>query len=55
MLLMVEKGISRGICHSIIPMQDYDKIKNCHIFNNEMYIIFPVNNFDLIKDTSLIY
>ena len=41
MLLMVEKSIRGGICHSIYRyakannkyMKDYDKIKNRHIFN----------------------
>ena len=41
MLLMVETGISGGICHSIYLyakannnyMKDYDKKENCHIFN----------------------
>ena len=40
MLLMVEKSIRGGICHSIYQytkvnkyMKDYDKIKNCYIFN----------------------
>ena len=41
MLLMVEKG---NICHFIYQyakannkyMKDYDKIKNCHIFNTGM-------------------
>ena len=41
MLLMVEKGIRGGICHSIyqyakannIQMKDMIKIKNHHIFN----------------------
>ena len=41
MLLMVEKGIRGGICHSIYTyakannksMKDYDKNKNPHIFN----------------------
>ena len=41
MLLMVEKGIRGGICHSIYQyakannkyMKDYDKIKNRHILN----------------------
>ena len=43
MLLMVEKGIKGGICHSIHRcakannkyMKDYDK--NGHIFNNNLY------------------
>ena len=42
MLLMVEKGIRGGICHSIYQyvntnnkyMEDYENIRNCHIFNN---------------------
>ena len=41
MLLMVEKSIRRGICHSIYGhlkannkyMKNYVKIKNRHIFN----------------------
>ena len=41
MLLMIEKGIGRGMCHSIYQyakandkyMKDYDKKKNHHIFN----------------------
>ena len=41
MLLIVEKGISRGICHAIHRyakannkyMNDYDKKKNRHILN----------------------
>ena len=41
MLLMVEKGIRGGICHSIYRhakannkyMKNYVKIKNCHIFS----------------------
>ena len=41
---MVEKGIRRGICHSICGyakvnnkyIKDYDKIKNRHIFNTGM-------------------
>ena len=41
MLLMVERGIKGGICHSIYRyanannkyMKNYDKIKNQHIFN----------------------
>ena len=41
MLLMVEKDIREGICHCIYwyakannkYLKDYDKIKNCHIFN----------------------
>ena len=41
MLLMVEKSIRGGICHSIYRytkannkyMKDYDKIKNRHILN----------------------
>ena len=41
MLLMVEKGIRRGICHSIYRyvntnnkyMEDYKNIRNRHIFN----------------------
>ena len=44
MLLMLVKGIRRGICHSIYRyakannkyMKDYDKIKNRHIFNSGM-------------------
>ena len=34
MLLMVEKDIREGICQCIYwYVKDYDKIKNCHIFN----------------------
>ena len=41
MLLLVEKGIRGGICHSIYRytkannkyMKNYDKIKYCHIVN----------------------
>ena len=41
MLLMVEKGIRGGICHSIQRyakannkyLKDYNKYKDCHIFN----------------------
>ena len=47
MLLMVEKGIRGGICHSVYwyakannkYMKDYDKKKNLHIFNIGMWII----------------
>ena len=44
MLLIVERGIKGGICHSVYRyanannkyMKSYDKIKNRHIFNIEM-------------------
>ena len=44
MLLMVERGIKGGICHSIYRyanannkyMKNYNKIKNQHIFNSGM-------------------
>ena len=47
MLLMAEKGMKRGMCHSIYwyakannkYMKDYDKIKNLHIFSIGMWII----------------
>ena len=50
MLLMVEKSIRGGICHSIYRyakannkyMKDYDKVKNRHIFNTGMKIIYMV-------------
>ena len=50
MLLMTEKGIRGGICHSIyrygkannIYVKDYDKTKNCHIFNIGMQRIYMV-------------
>ena len=49
MLLMVEKGIWEGICHSI-DIQNVIKntwkiiikIKNCHIFDIKMQIIYIV-------------
>ena len=48
MLLMVEKGIRRGICHSVYwyektnkkYMKDYNKNKNHLIFNAGMQIIY---------------
>ena len=48
MLLMAEKGIRGGIYHSIYQyakankkqMRDYNKIKNLHIFNTRMLIIY---------------
>ena len=53
MLLIVEKGISRGICHSIYDMQKLKtntwkimiKVKNFHILNIGMYKL-SVNNFE---------
>ena len=44
MLLMVEKGIRGGLCHSINKyakainkcIKDYDKINNLQIFNIEL-------------------
>ena len=44
MLLIVEKGIRWGICHSIYKcakdnnkcMKDYDKMKNLHIIDTAM-------------------
>ena len=51
MLLMLEKGIKGGICHSICRyakvnnkyMKDYKiKIKNRHIFNIGMLTIYMV-------------
>ena len=48
MLLIVEKGVRGGICHSIDGhatannryMKDCDKIKNCHTSNIVMQIIY---------------
>ena len=48
MLLMVEKGIRRGICHYVCEYTKannkykkvYDKIKNRHIFNIEWIEIY---------------
>ena len=42
MLLMVKRGIRRGICHAIYRyvkanneyMKNYDKIKDTHVLNN---------------------
>ena len=50
MLLMVEKGIRGGIRHAIHRyakanskyIKGYDKIKNHHILNTGMYIIYMV-------------
>ena len=51
MLLMLEKGIRWGICHSIYRYAKANiantweimmKIKNCYIFNIGMYIIYMV-------------
>ena len=55
MLLMTEKGIREGICHSIYQytkannkyMKDYDKKKNSSYLQ-----YWNVNNFEWIKDTS---
>ena len=58
MLLMVEKGIRGGICHSIYRyakannkyLKDYDKNKelsHLHYWN-----INNLNNFEWVKDTS---
>ena len=68
MLLMVEKGIKRGICHSIYQyakaknkhMKDYDKSKqslylqywDVNNYGCAMLQKLPVNNFEWIKDTS---
>ena len=68
MLLMVEKDITGGICHSIFRyakannkyMKDYDKNKELFIqyqdvnnlYGQAMSQKFPVNNFEWIKDTS---
>ena len=68
MLLMVEKGIRGGICHSIYQyakannkyMKDYGKNKESSYLQywavNNLYgwamSQLPVNNFALIKDTS---
>ena len=69
MLLMVEKYIRGGICHSIYQyikainkyMKDYDKNKKSsylqywdvkHLHGWAMSPKLPVNNFELIKDTS---
>ena len=51
MLLMLEKGIRGGICHSIYPyakankkyIKDYDKNKKS---------LYLINNFEWIKDNS---
>ena len=51
MIFMVEKSVRRGMCHFIYRcakannkyMKDYDqKIKNCHIVNSGMQIIYLV-------------
>ena len=50
MLLIIERGIRGGICHSIYGYskgnikytKDYDKIKNRHIFSTGMKIIYTV-------------
>ena len=50
MLLMVEKGIRAGICHSIYRyakannkyMKIMIKIKNHHVFNIEIEIIYTI-------------
>ena len=50
MLLMVEKGLRGGICHSFYwygkannkYMKDYDKKNNRHIFNIEILVIYMV-------------
>ena len=50
MLLIVEKGVRGGICHSIDGyatannryLKDYGKIKNCHISNTVMQIIYMI-------------
>ena len=66
MLLMVEKGIRGGICHSIYrygkannkQMKDYDKNKELsylQYWDRNGWVMLqklPVNNFDWIKDTS---
>ena len=69
MLLMVEKGIRGGICHSIYRygkannkyMKDYDRDKESsyiqywdvnNLYGWVMSQKLPVNNFELIKDTS---
>ena len=67
---MVEKGIRRGICHSIYRyakannkyMKDYDENKESsyiqywdvnHLYGWVVSQKLPVNNFGLIKNTSL--
>ena len=69
-LLMVDKGIRRGICHSIYRyakannkyMKDYDENKESsyiqywdvnHLYGWAVSQKLPVNNFGLIKNTSL--
>ena len=67
MLLIVEKGIRRGICHSIDMVKlskyikDYGKNKESsyiqywdvnNLYGWEMLQKLPVNNFDWIKNTS---
>ena len=50
MLVIVQRGVRRGICHSIYwyakaknkYMKDYDKNKECHIFHMMMWIIYVV-------------
>ena len=71
MLLMGEKGIRGGICHSIYQYakankklkKDYNKNKELtyiqywdvnNLYGWAMSQKFPVNNFEWIKDTSLI-
>ena len=63
---MVEKGIRGGMCHSVYQyakannkyMKDYDKNKYLqywdvnNLYNWAMLQKLPVNNFELIKDTS---
>ena len=65
MLSMIEKGIRGGICHSIYQcakannkyMKNYDKNKESSYIQDNlcgwaMLQKHPVNNFELIKDTS---
>ena len=50
MILIVKKRIRRGICHTIHQyvkannkyMKDYDKLKNHHILNIGLQIIYMV-------------
>ena len=65
-LLMVEKGVREGICHSIYQyakannkyMKDFDKnkessyIRYWYVNGWAMLQKLPVNNFERVKDTS---